>query len=104
VDAIRRELIAELEKIEGLEVRAAKVAGGAALFHNGIAFAHFHNDHELDLRLTKTLIKRLGLSHPKVSVHHPARSQNSDWIELSFHESSDVTRIAELVALAMAHL
>jgi hypothetical protein len=80
------------------------VAGGTALIYHGKEFAHFHNDNELDLRLTKKVIKTLGMSHPTDSHHHPNRSANSPWIEVRFKNSSDIEKVSELVRLAVAQL
>ena len=101
---IKTLLLEELAAIDGLEVRASAVARGTALFYQGREFAHFHNGHELDLRLTKKVIQRLCLSHPESSGQHPDRSANSPWIVLSFHTDDDMERVSELVKLAVANL
>ena len=87
MDNLKAKLLDELRKIDGVEDRPSPVSGGSALFYRGIPFAHFHNENELDLRLTKKVIKRLGLSHPTGSLHHPDRSPNSPWIEVRFNSS-----------------
>ena len=97
-------LIAELQKIAGVEDLPSPVSGGSALFYKGKSFAHFHNNNELDLRLTKKLIKRLGLSHPPGSLRHPARSPNSAWIEVRYSTASEIEQVVELVRLAVAEL
>jgi hypothetical protein len=35
----------------------------------------FHSDNELDLRLTKKVIKELEMSHPPDSINHPIATQ-----------------------------
>ena len=74
------------------------------MFYFGKEFAHFHNDNELDLRLTKRVIQAERLSHPPGSAHHPTRSPSSPWIELRFVTANDVTHVASLVKLAVANL
>jgi len=74
---LKQELLAELRKIEGVADRPSPVAGGTALFFRAKAFAHFHDAHELDLRLTSKRIRAPGLSHPAGSVHHPRRAASS---------------------------
>lgn len=101
---LRPKLLAELSKMTGVEDHPWPVSGGSALFYKGKSFAHFHNDNELDIRLTKKVIKHLGLSHPAGSVYHPTRSPNSPWIEVRFNTLSDVEHILELVTLAVAEL
>jgi hypothetical protein len=75
--------------------------GFSALCYRGTAFAHFHNDNELDIRLTKTVISREGLQHPPGSMVHPKRSKTSPWIELQFHTPADLDRVVRLVRLAV---
>lgn len=55
---LRQELIKKLERIPGLEDRPSKVAGGSAIFYNDKEIAHFHNDNEIDVRLTRKFIRR----------------------------------------------
>ena len=97
-------LLIELRKIDGVQDKPSPVSGGTALFYGGKEFAHFHNDHELDLRLTKKQVQRLGLTHPSGSIQHPERSPNSPWIEVRFHTEADVARVKELVQIAVAQL
>jgi hypothetical protein len=101
---LREKLIKELEDIDGLKDQPSPVAGGSALYFNDRAFAHFHNDNELDLRLTKKAIISEGLSQPKESMHHPKRSPGSPWIELRFEQVSDIKNIVKLVKLAVDQL
>ena len=102
MSSLKNDLLQKLQAITGLQALPSQVAGGLALFHDGKELAHFHHDHELDLRLGKALIRSLRLSHPPRSEFHPARSPSSNWIELRFHTSEDVDRIVELVGLAAA--
>lgn len=104
MDNLKAKLLDELRKIEGVEDQPSPVAGGSHLVYYGKSFAHFHNDNELDLRLTKKVIKRLGLSHPTDSYHHPNRSPNSAWIEVRFKNSRDIENVSNLVRLAVAEL
>lgn len=104
MNALKETLLFELRKINGVQDKPSPVSGGTALFYNGKDFAHFHNDNELDLRLTKKQIQRLGLTHPTGSVQHPGRSPNSPWIEVRFHTEEDIVRVKELVQIAVAQL
>jgi hypothetical protein len=102
--SLKHELLALLQPVEGFEALPSKVAGGTALFFKGKEFAHFHHDNEIDLRLTKTVIRQLGLVHPTRSAFHPARSPSSQWIEVRFHTSEEVQHVAALVKKAIAAL
>ncbi|MBP6776203.1 MAG: DUF5519 family protein [Piscinibacter sp.] len=100
----KQHLLELLAPIEGFSAEPSKVAGGTALFYRGKEFAHFHHDHEVDLRLTRKVIAALGLSHPAGSKVHPTRSATSQWIELRFSSADEVRRVAELVRMAIAQL
>jgi hypothetical protein len=104
MEKLREKLIKELENINGLKDKPSPVVGGSALYFNDKEFAHFHNDNELDLRLTKKVIVGEGLSHPKDSLHHPKRSAGSPWIEVRFEKVSDLKNIVKLVKLAVDQL
>ncbi len=62
---LRQQLIARVAKL-GVEEHASpgRVDDFASLFYRGKAFAHFHDDRELDLHLTRSIIAREGLVHP----------------------------------------
>jgi hypothetical protein len=102
---LRARLIEQLQKF-GVEHRPlpGRDDGFASLCYRGKAFAHFHNDNELDIRLTKNVIVREGLTHPPGSAVHPNRSKTSPWIELRFHTAADLERVVKLVKLAIEEL
>ena len=102
--SLKDKLLYGLAAIDGVEVRASRVAGGIALFFGGKEFAHFHGDNELDLRLGKRLIKSLGLAHPLDSEQHAGRSPNSPWIELRFESDRVVAQTVEMVRRAVQAL
>jgi hypothetical protein len=104
MENLKAELLEQLREIEGVEDRPSPVSGGSALFYREKSFAHFHNDNELDLRLTKKVIKALGMSHPSGSHRHASRSPNSPWIEVRFNNVGDVAKLVQLVRLAVAEL
>ena len=72
-------------------------------FYPSKEFAHFHNDNELDLRLTKTVIQTEGLTHASGYIDHPTRSLSSSWIEVRFTIPEDIAHVAALVKLAVAN-
>lgn len=98
---LRQELVKRLEKIPGLEDRPSKVAGGSAIFFRGKEIAHFHHDNEIDVRLTKKVIKAEGLSHHEDSQFHRHRSPNSEWIELRFSKTAHLGEVVRLFKLAL---
>ena len=103
VVSLRAELIKCLEAL-GIEHRPVEGHddGFAGLFFRGKAVAHFHNNHEIDIRLTRTVIEREGLTHPVDSIQHPSRSARSQWIEIRFRNSRDVDEIVRLMLFVIA--
>lgn len=98
---LKNQLIKKLEQISGLEDRPSKVAGGSAIFYKDKEIAHFHNDNEIDIRLTKKVIRKEGLNHPGDSKIHRHRSPSSEWIEIRFHKTEDVAEVVRLFKLAL---
>lgn len=98
---LRKELIQKLELIPGLEERPSRVAGGSAIFYKDKEIAHFHHDNEIDVRLTKKIIRSEGLNHPEGSKIHKHRSPSSEWIEIRFHKTKDVDEAVRLFKLAL---
>ncbi len=98
---LRKLLIKKLEQIPDLEDRPSKVAGGSAIFYKEKEIAHFHDDNEIDVRLTRKVIRREGLNHPTDSKIHTHRSTNSEWIEIRFRKLEDVVEVVRLFKLAL---
>jgi hypothetical protein len=101
VTELRRKLVKKLNRISGLEERPSKVSGGSAIFFNDREIAHFHHDGEIDVRLTKKVIRKEGLTHPSGSKIHHHRSPNSEWIEIRFKNLKDVNEAVRLFKLAL---
>jgi hypothetical protein len=102
---LRDQLVRQLKKL-GVEDRPlpGRDDGFSSLVYNGKDFAHFHDDKELDIRLTKNIINREGLVHPADSRVHPNRSRNSQWIEVRFSKPADLERIVRLVKLEIEQI
>jgi hypothetical protein len=105
ITSLRKQLIARVAKL-GVEERALpdRDDGFASLCYRGKPFAHFHNDNELDIHLTRAIIALEGLVHPPNSVVHPKRSKNAHWIELRFKSVADLDHVTRLVKLAVANM
>jgi hypothetical protein len=98
---LRKQLVESLlAEIPGLEERASTVAGGTALFYRSKEIAHFHHDTEIDVRLTKRVIKQEGLEHPSDSLVHANRAKTSEWMELRYSTAAEVKRVVRLFKLA----
>jgi len=104
VPTLRNKLTKELEKISGLEkgVLQGKHEGFTYFSYNGKEVAHFDNDTELDVRLTKSVIKQEGLAHPSDSKNHPNRAKTeAHWIVLQLKRADRIKEIVRLVKLAI---
>jgi len=98
---LKLSLVQKLEGIPGLEDRPSKVAGGSAIFFKDKEVAHFHNNNEIDVRLTKQIIKKEGLAQPTDSDFHHHRGPASQWIELRFKNQKQVDEVVRLFKLAI---
>lgn len=100
---LRKHLVQELEKIPGVteKIWPDRSDGFSSLHYKEKDFAHFHNDNELDIRLTNKIISQQKLSRPTNSKKHPKRSKTSPWIEMRFFEDNDVENIVRLVKLLL---
>ena len=102
---LRKHLVSRVKDL-GVEERVApgRDDGFSALFYEGKEFAHFHHDNELDIRLTKAVIRRENLVHPPGSTRHPKRGKTSHWIELRFDTPAEVDQVVRLVEVAIAEM
>jgi hypothetical protein len=102
---LRKRLIDRVTKL-GVEERVlpGRDDGFSSLWYGGKAIAHFHNDNELDIRLTKQVIDREGLAHPPDSAVHPNRTAKSQWIEVRFSTAAHLNRVIKLIKLAIGKL
>jgi hypothetical protein len=99
--SLKKQLVEKLQKIPHLEDRPSKVAGGSAIFYKGKEIAHFHNNNEIDVRLTKKVIKSEGLTQPTDSKFHHHRSPSSEWIELRFSRTHHLDEVVRLFKLSL---
>jgi hypothetical protein len=97
--APRALLCARLLELPGLEARRSRCGPDVAFFLEGAEIAHFHADDEIDVRLTKKVLRinREALAgDPRVV---PRRSA-SDWVAVRFATAQDAEFAASLVRLA----
>ena len=103
--SLRKQLISRVAAFGVEDVPlAGRDDGFSSLCYRGKDFAHFHHDNELDIRLTKAVIRREGLTHPTDSRIHPKRGKTSHWIELRFHTPAELDQVVRLVEIAVDDL
>jgi Family of unknown function (DUF5519) len=103
---LKQLLLKELLAISGVteKIWPDRDYGFSSLSYKNKDFAHFHNNNELDLRLTAKIIKAEGVLRPSNSTYHPDRSNNSPWIEVRFATPNDLPNVIRLVKLAIAQI
>lgn len=75
---LRRKLIYELEKYPGVDVHLWKPDHHLTVIdYKGQELAHFHGNNELDIRLSRDIVKRDGLTHAGNRVGHPNRKDGN---------------------------
>ncbi len=97
---LKQQLIDKLNALPDVRVGLWKDSQLLCVFYKEKDVAHFQNDEELDIRLTRSLIKREGLVPTDGSMSHPNRSKNSRWIVLPIKQPTDVDQLVRLVQLA----
>jgi hypothetical protein len=88
--SLKSDLLKKLELIPDIVDRPFKIAGGSAIFYKNKEVAHFHHDNEIDVRLTKKIIRSAGLNHSDDSKFHKQRNPSSEWIEWKFTRSEHI--------------
>lgn len=100
---LRKALTKQLLSITGVteKIWPDRGDGFSSLIYKNKDFAHFHNDNEIDLRLTKTVRRQERTLNPVNSTYHPKRSANSPWVELRFNSTAELNEVVRLVKLAI---
>jgi len=101
----KERLIAKLILIPDVTVDRYKETELFGVNYKGKEVAHFQTgagiETELDIRLTKAIIKRENLTVPAKSKSHPDRSANSRWIVQEYASPADLDKMVRLVKLAI---
>ncbi len=102
---LREQLVQALLTITGVSEKKwpGRDDGFTSLSFEGKEFAHFHDDNEIDIRLTKAIISEHSLPHPVGSKVHPERSEKSPWIEMRFFNEGEVKLITRLIFKLLKH-
>lgn len=87
----------ELNKIPNVTIAAYKDTDLICVSYLGKEFAHFHDDHEIDVRIPAKFVKRKGLGEPIQSARHPDRSKKSIWRSLRFETPAETDELIQLI-------
>ena len=99
---LRRKLIGRLEQIPDVKVHLWKPGSELIVItYKGKEVAHFHGNNELDIRLSKEVVKRNGLTHASGHVGHPNRKNGGRWLMARFTRESHLTQMIRLVEMAI---
>ena len=105
MSALQKQLEKELLKIDDVEIRLYKKDSKLlCVYYKGKEFAHFHDDNELDIRLTHKIIKDYSLVHPTRSKSHPNRSKKTKTMLLPFKDSKQLSELIHIVKLVVQEL
>ena len=75
MSGLPKELTQKLNSIPDVNVNLWKDSDLLCVFYKGKEVAHFQGNNELDIRLTRAVMKREGLSPPKNTTSHLGRCQ-----------------------------
>jgi len=87
-----------LERFPDVDQRTSRFSERPAFWLGRREIAHYHDGNEIDVRLTRKVIRRL-----KSELEADRRVQmrgSSDWVELRFPRRADLARVLELLELA----
>ena len=99
---LRKQLIEKLEELPGINVRLWKPDSDFMVIeYEGKEVAHFHGNNELDIRLSKEVVKRDGLTHAPNHVGHPNRKNGGCWLMARFTRASHLDEMIRLVKMAI---
>lgn len=102
---LRQKLTNELRNLPGMEEKIWPDHPGFTSFnYKGKEVAHFDSNNEIDVRLTKHLIKRERLTHPNSTRHPDGNRKQPNWIVLPFRRENELKEIVRLVKLAMEQI
>ncbi len=99
---LRKKLVNKLERLPGIDVHLWKPDSDLMVIdYKGKEVAHFHGNNELDIRLSKEVVKRDGLTHAPNHVGHPNRKNGGRWLIARFTREGHLAEMVRLVKMAI---
>lgn len=99
--SLREEVERKLRQLDGAVEGESMFSDGQAWWVNGKEIAHFHTDDELEIRLTKAVIREQRAAL-KADDRVTLRPSGADWITVTVTTAKDVTFVVTLVEQAAA--
>jgi len=93
----RKKLESGLEQIPHIKVDNWKDTNLICVFYNGKEIAHFHDDQEIDIRMSQKFIRNENIRAVVESKYHPNRSKKSRWVIMQFKTDEDVDKILKII-------
>jgi hypothetical protein len=97
VGSNREKFESKLKKLDEVEVHLWKDSDLMCVFFRGKDFAHFHDEEEIDIRLSQKFIKKEELKPLEDSKYHSTRSKKSRWMQMRFQTGEDVSNLLSLI-------
>jgi len=85
--------------VAGVTIGKSRFSSRPACYTGKREFLHFHDAHEVDVRLGRKEIRarrEVFAEDERVTMRG-----TSDWIEVRFHDEEDVERVVELARIAL---
>lgn len=94
---LRNSLITELQKLPEVEVDLWPNSDLMCVFFRGKEIAHFHDNEEIDIRLSQKFIKAENLKPLEGSKYHKSRSKKSRWMQFRLTTHQQATDLLDLI-------
>ena len=99
---LRKKLIAKLREIPDVDVHLWKPDYHLVVIdYKGREIAHFHGNNELDVRLSKDIVKRDELTHAVDRVGHLSRKNGGRWLIVRFTREPHLEKMVRFVEMAI---
>lgn len=99
-NTLKKELLARVLDLANLESKKSRFSEEEAIFLGRREIAHFHSSTEIDIRLTRSVIKKMGIlesGDPRLLVER----KGSDWVAVKFKKEADLGLVVSLIEAAV---
>ncbi len=97
---LARQLAARILSLPGVQGKKSRWTSKDAYYVGSREFAHFHNEGEFDVRLTRK-VQTEYVQSLRNDTRVKFRERPSEWVAISLHSPEDVNYAFEMVKLAL---